>query len=1403
MFETLQNAWLPILLVTLIVALVIFLVVLVVRSRRRPDEMMEEAEVAEEDEELLLQEEAATAAAAPVVSDSADDLRRSFTTAIRRLRKHAGRRARYEIPWFLLLGAAGSRPRGLLADLGMGLPFGPPAEMLPPSGAGCNWWFFDGAIVLETGEAYLLREDGGGTDDAGWRTLLNLLEKHRPRRPLDGAVLTVSCQELLEARRQGSEGMADLERRAAEIYRKLVQARRRLGIHFPLYVLITGCEVLPGFPGFCASLPQRLRGDAFGWSSPYSIDTTFQDGWVDEAFSSIRHRLQEVQLETFAEAAETDADELYLFPGSVQALKEPLRTFLAQVVGSNAYLGSMLLRGFYFCGSAQAPAQVPATWDASPAGVGGWDEPYASGASEVFHADESPGPATLRENGWTAQGTRFLRGLLEDKVFPEAVLGRPTADTVVARNRVVRVVQAALLLTAVILAVGVWRAQTRLQLHQSSLEPFLKETARTLREERRQAGSAPTDQAVAQARASRLVNGMARIDAERFGSVFIPSSWLSPFNENLEQAFVQAFERIIFQSLHEVLDQRARSLTGDVGGSRSLGGLGSDRFVARTEGAAMPEAVAVEQLPEFQALDEHVRDLAQLEEIGRVYNGLRDSGDPEELARVIDYLFQTTLPEGFYRRAALYRNALSHVDYRLFDPAAYQSRAPLRVRSLAEDFFVRLYSTFIEDLTRVALELQHLGQPVQGRNFTIKAEAIGDLVDSITRLERALARPETDWAFRETFNLGIEFEDLMTLVNRSSMLGTKLEEDLRREAEAGWNIYRRALGDFRSDLTGPLLIRNRGRVELSLEVLQLQAALRALLSFARINNPDEFEDRIEPGFQLEWESHFLDQAVALEPPYQRFRERQVVVFDPAARPILESVARITVTAKILDLLARAQRFEPLPTVATSRLREDEISAEIERFKAASEPLDQILLQLDRLQAREVRAQLSSLVAEQCFDLLQDVDEILQEEGLYEPRQGRFDWWDGRRPVSYGAFGVSDEEELVLYLDLQRQRLEHLALYYAEPLIKWMQRAILPPNQRPLYRKWSGIVTELKDYQAQKPGNSLATLEAVIQTDLPKLTLETCARMDRSVRQVGESGDFFLEQRSELHRQLFRRCRLLAGQRALAGYGEIEEYFNLRLAGKFPFAPVASGIFAVEAEADDLRGFFRVWDSHAAFLDMMPEGTPRRPEILQFLDAVGEVRAFFAHFLDNADVAALPVYDVDAEFRVNQENETSGHLIIGWMLDIAGRRIDFRDAERRARWTLGRPVRLSLRWARDAPWEPVLDNGSEPVLAGDGQTLVYEYLNRWSLISLLARHGSSAQHLEKLSDTRPHTLVFEIETRPRQAAPAGGVAGGARRAAAEPTRVFVRVTLLEPDSKEPMVLPRFPLRAPELESEGSG
>jgi type VI secretion system protein ImpL len=1317
-------------------------------------------------------------------------MRLAFWRALRRLRRHvSGTEPRYQIPWYLLLGASGSRPADLFSRAGLSLPFGEPEEGGRDSSTGCDFWFFDRGLVIDLGGEYVLRADGRTSEERGWRRFLTLLSRHRARRPLDGVIVTVSARELLAARRRGSEGTAELEERAAGLYRKLWQAQKRLGFRLPVYVLVTGCEAVPGFRGFAGALPDETLGQILGWSSPYSADTAYRPAWVEEAFRALTRHLGYVQLGLYAgTTAAADADGLFLFPGNLAWLEGPLEAWLNQLFKSSAYHEAIVCRGLYFCGSEPLAGAAAAT---EADGLGGY--PLEPGGA---------GPRPLAR-------TLFLKELLEDKVFREAGLAAPTSATRLAKNRKVLALKLGLVALALLLGIGSYRAYLRLERNRVVLEPFLAEVADHVQEVQA-LGGAHQEPERDQLRqwAGHLLNGMSRVDVSRFNSLFLPSSLVSRFDLDLHRAVISAYDEIIFKALHLELEHKARDLT-----SREL--PARDRFLARPTPAVGSVRASlgpdVDLLPvdgtgEFHALDGYVADLEKLEAITKLYNGLETSHRLEDLGQVAAYAFGEALPAEYFVDAGLYQAALDELSVPQFQAAKFQPQAAATARSLGEALYRRLFDSnpLVDALDELETALGEL--VAEGATEGDDTTRFAAVVARIDRLEAVLSQAELEWVFGEDFDLGAPFAQLLGRIEGSSLLGPPVADELQRSGRRSWLQLRQQLAAFETPATGTLLDVEGGRprMQLSPDVLVLKAAIEAFLGqpFVASSEPEGFATVIRPGRRLVWDVGMLERAAALEEPYQRFRERGLDLFPAPLRPAIEEVAKGRLGARIGELIGRAQSFEPIPEVSSPLLREQEIGSQVGGYAVAAQPLSRLIDLLGRLRLWSLKQQLGDLVALEGVQLLIDVDSLLEAEGLYEPRGRGFAWWDGSAPVSLAAFGVGDAGELAAYLARQRQRLAELAGSYGEPLVKWLGEVGIQrqPSYRRLYRKWESIVRGLHDNETKKPANTLSLLEAYVSDEMAKVTLGHCTPPPAAAA-GGEAEDYFVARRDHLVRLLTARCRGLTAARARSEYATVARTFNGRLAGRFPFAAPPAGPFAPTAELADVEAFFHVFDPRREVLAGALAGGPgafgdSARQAGGFVEALGKVRDFFAPYLDRSEPGAPFTVDVTVDFRVDQataeggesdrapgnpETELGGDRIILWELTIGDRTVTHRDADRRLTWRPGLPVRLALRWAEDSPRTP-----TSPFLSGDGRTVVYENDGRWSLLSFVLAHPSA--------DPRPQTLCFVIvtEPNPKVASPPPDES---------PTRVFIRLTLKAPavegQVQKTLLLPPFPARAPQL------
>jgi type VI secretion system protein ImpL len=492
---------------------------------------------------------------------------------------------------------------------------------------------------------------------------------------------------------------------------------------------------------------------------------------------------------------------------------------------------------------------------------------------------------------------------------------------------------------------------------------------------------------------------------------------------------------------------------------------------------------------------------------------------------------------------------------------------------------------------------------------------------------------------------------------------------------------------------------------------------------------------------------------------------------------------------MFDHVAAAQVFHEVPQASSASLLEETLRVDLIRFNAEQPALDRVLESCGKLRAPQSARAVANAMSAEAFRLLKDADRLLAIDQPYRTRQIEFADWDGASPPSPGVWGARDAAELAVYLDATRARVAFLAGSYAKPLLSWLTKVEggMRPDMRPLVSKWQGIVDDLRDYETKRPGNSVAALEDFIANRMTKVSVVDCsaATLPSSFR---AGGSHFANTLIDLSRELRQRCTTLAGRDAIGRYAELERHFNQRLAGRYPFSEHRPRSGELEADPADIRGFFRLFDDHRAVIAATAaQGGLDRGQgpARTFVEQMTEVRKFFSSFLDAPKPELAPSLDLEATFRVLKTKEIEGDQIIGWTVAVGDSTITNRDADRKLRWTGGRPVTLSLRWAQDAPRVPMVAPTGGAVLRE--RTMVWRYEGRWALLAALADHRTRSEDLPTYADVEPVTLAFDASTKP-----AGGPDSDA-----QPTKVFMRLALLAPGTTTPVDVPRFPVRAPRI------
>jgi len=124
----------------------------------------------------------------------------------------------------------------------------------------CDWWFTEEAVFLDTRDAIPPSRATATSTPAAWKSFLQLLKKSRPRRPINGVLVTISVGDLLQ------QPPAEREPHAQALRSRVQELYKELGVRIPVYVLVTKADLLAGFTEYFSTLGKEERAQAWGFS---------------------------------------------------------------------------------------------------------------------------------------------------------------------------------------------------------------------------------------------------------------------------------------------------------------------------------------------------------------------------------------------------------------------------------------------------------------------------------------------------------------------------------------------------------------------------------------------------------------------------------------------------------------------------------------------------------------------------------------------------------------------------------------------------------------------------------------------------------------------------------------------------------------------------------------------------------------------------------------------------------------------------------------------------------------------------------------------------------------------------------------------------------------------------------
>ena len=379
-------------------------------------------------------EAAMTETAAPKgVDDDTPVLNEKMRDALATLKnaKLGGANALYDLPWYLIIGPPGAGKTTALVNSGLKFPLAGDGAVRAVQGVGgtryCDWWFTDQAVLIDTAGRYTTQDSDAAADRQSWLSFLKLLGANRPKQPINGVLVAISVQDVMNM------SPAEVNAHADAIRKRLSELQEELKIDFPVYALFTKMDLVSGFLQYFADLDEVKRGAVWGATFPGGDRKANYVTKVPEEIDLLIQRLTERMPERLQDEPDLRARaQLFGFPAQIGAIRKPVSDFLARIFEPTRYQTSAALRGFYFTSGTQEGTPFDAVIGAlqKSYGVESLGASAFSGVGKSFFLHDLLADVVFGEAGWVSKNIAAVRRAFALRMAAFALIALATAGIV-------------------------------------------------------------------------------------------------------------------------------------------------------------------------------------------------------------------------------------------------------------------------------------------------------------------------------------------------------------------------------------------------------------------------------------------------------------------------------------------------------------------------------------------------------------------------------------------------------------------------------------------------------------------------------------------------------------------------------------------------------------------------------------------------------------------------------------------------------------------------------------------------------------------------------------------------------------------------------------------------------------
>lgn len=1087
------------------------------------------------------------------------------------------------------------------------------------------------------------------------------LRQYRPERPVDGIIICLSVKQLQNG------NSAQIDQHADKIYQQLWALQKEFEFVLPVYLLVCDLNEVVGFEQFWNSKDLEAHYDGiFGWSNPKDANQSFQKAWIAKAFNEIAVSLRNIQTKFINDDANVASFKTLLFPKNLKKLALPVSRFCETILGGSSYHRSFMFRGVYFSGK-------------------------------------------LRESEKHPYKPKFIEELFARKIFRESNLAYAPEKKIFSSNDKLRLYQYisgfVFLFMSTLLAF-------------SSID--LKLQTDNLTEKIDTAPIAANNEGLGKGikLVGRVLNHISGMDANNIFYISNPWSWFSSLNDKLAGYFAKdMFGDVVFPAFECKMN---KLLLSQINQTKDI-----DEYSGWLENLSSTLKVRA--------------DLFELM-LGEEFTPAQVS---QKFKSLVKNIFNEELPKSFYQNSTLYFDAIKNERYETLNNKGREvidgessDSALCNIESLRKN---ELWDSVKQKLDLLDQHIvEEVSFPQSAYDRLAESQSLpamltweaknDDVANALLKYKRWSSHLQSEWLLGHSEEnscnrIGAALDTItseLDLADKSFSVDyvSDCEKKVKQQLEYDNNINLQAL-----------YVSNDAGYSFSLNSQKLLKALDKVsaLYFVQTSIPNQFDESNSDFF---WSVEHLNSAIQAYDRYEKFAKDNYQGINLPAKEgansndyLAQSVAIKQLELTMLTIVSDARvkqhsRYQP-NNLRPVNLKEAYLQSHTANFKVAMNTLISINDKFKALGFSDGSHWMLKIANKHAFRLIQKVDETYQENRLYAPLPKPF--W-GKHNYVQALFGINGSGQLKDYLLAQSERINFIALNYAEPLItflgttKGMSADNLLTKEWSIINKWEKTLIEINKQLSKNPANSQNDLEQFFNNQLISIDQSNCFQQSSKLASPQQDNIFSINQ-SEISILVKDHCGSFRADRIASEYKNVNQLFLKMLAGKYPFSSLKDSNNVSPAT---MRMFISQYPGETS-------GLAHRMEVLawkksEYNKALGFIKKLdssieFFSYLFEATTNSQGI-ELASEFNVMQEQAKYVEHIGNWQLKSGNKVSNYPGSPNSISWLPDEKVQVVLNWAVNSPFS---------ASANDGKTkanhLTYKVSGVWSLLKFIQRYRS--------------------------------------------------------------------------------